>query len=51
MKTRFLFSIILFVALIFSFGSKAEITDGVAAVVNDEVIFLSDLKSHIQNSG
>ncbi len=30
---------------------QSEITDGIAAVVNDEVVLLSDLKNHIKGSG
>ena len=51
MKAYKILSIFLIVVFFFSVTSKAEISDGVAAVVNDEVIFLSDLQSHIKESG
>ena len=51
MKAYKILSIFLIIVFFFSVTSKAEISDGVAAVVNDEVIFLSDLQSHIKESG
>tara|TARA_Y100001970_G_scaffold266065_1_gene354302 strand:+ start:2161 stop:3066 length:906 start_codon:yes stop_codon:yes gene_type:complete len=51
MKAYKILSIFLIIVFFFSVTSKAEISDGVAAVVNDEIIFLSDLKSHIKESG
>ena len=51
MKAYKILSIFLIVVFFFSVTSKAEISDGVAAVVNDEVIFLSDFQSHIKESG
>ena len=37
--------------IVFSFNANAKIIDGIAAVVNNEIIFLSELKSHIEKSG
>lgn len=34
-----------------TFNASASINEGIAAVVNDEIIFLSDLRAHIKNSG
>ena len=34
-----------------TFNATASINEGIAAVVNDEIIFLSDLRAHIKNSG
>ena len=36
---------------VFTFGSYASKTEGIVAVVNDDVIFLSELEDHIKKSG
>ena len=45
------FIFIFFLFILLPQSSKSEITDGIVAVINDELILLSDLRKHIKGSG
>jgi|APSaa5957512535_1039671.scaffolds.fasta_scaffold01247_13 parvulin-like peptidyl-prolyl isomerase len=49
MKLKYLF--IFFLLLLSPISSNGSIHEGIVGIVNNEVIFLSDLRSHIKNSG
>ena len=43
--------IFIFLFILLSFNSNSNMIDGIAAIVNNEIIFLSELKTHIKKSG
>ena len=45
------FIFIFFLFILLPQSSKSEITDGIVAVINDDVILLSDLRKHMKGSG
>lgn len=50
MNFKLIFLIIMTLS-VFTFGSYANKTEGIVAVINDDVIFLSELEDHIKKSG